>query len=468
MSVISSVIARLGPLKVIGNVVLIGAMLIAVGLGAVMLRHENTIGCFEACQIATNISTGHGFSFYAGQREGFDTEHVYENKGENALRYYPSAWTDPVYTYVLTAVIDSTGRFYKYVAAWLNPLLFVAMVVLTFRLASRIEGVVTGLLAAILMAWVMCSRRWEWVFQLNNTNMAAVFVLFFAIALHRLVTAPSVKSAAVLGLATGTTILACPVAIGFLPVALLVIVLANWRRWRLAATSVSVALCIAVAVLAPWAVRNYMTFGEFVLVRTGAGTNMFLGIVAPGATVDPGSLKNAPAPPWHARDAREAVTTTLQTEERILLEEFDVAYALMATGGGFAGMNEAQRDKWFQKQAKSYVLEHPKLAGNLALWKMVGFSTIMGPLGSLLLALALLGGLVAIARHRLDLLALVMCIVVYAAPYALIVTYFARYRLPIEPIVVIAAVVTLRELGRSLGFGPRAQEVGTRGLGKLT
>src|SRR5665213_1012899 len=335
MSLISSIVARRGRLRVIENLVLIGALLIAVGLGAVTLRHEQNIGCFEACQIATNVSTGYGFSFHAGQREGFDSEHVYESKGQDALRYYPSAWTDPVYTYVLAAVISSSGSFYKYVGAWLNPLLFVAIVVFTFRLASRIEGVFTGLLSAILMAWVMGSRRWEWVAQLNNTVLATVFVLLFAMALHRAVTTPSVKSAAVLGLATGATILACPVAIGFLPIALLVTVLANWRRWRPAAISVAITLVIAIAVLTPWAARNYLTFGEFVPVRTGAGLNMFLGVVSPGVTVEPGSLKDAPTPPWNARDAHEAITTTMQTEERILLEEFDVSYALMITGGEF-------------------------------------------------------------------------------------------------------------------------------------
>jgi hypothetical protein len=278
------------------------------------------------------------------------------------------------------------------------------------------------------------------------------------------VTTPSVKSAAVLGLATGATIVACPVAIGFLPIALLVTVLANWRQWRAVAISVAVVFCIAVAVLTPWAARNYVTFGEFVPVRTGAGANMFLGIVAPGVTVEPGSLKDAAAPPWNARDAHEAITTTMQTEERILLEEFDVTYALMITGGEIADMNEAQRDKWFQKQTTGYILQHPKLVAELALWKLSLFAAIMGPLCLLLLAIAILGCVVAVVRRRLYLLALVMCIVLFAAPYALIVTYFARYRLPIEPIVVIAAVITIREFGRSLGFGQRLEDVGADGL----
>jgi 4-amino-4-deoxy-L-arabinose transferase-like glycosyltransferase len=458
-----SVIARLGPFRRIENVVLIGATLIALGLGSLMLRHQDQIGCWEACQIATNVSTGHGFSFLAGQREAFDSQHVYQSKGEDALRYYPSAWTDPVYTYVLAAVISSSGSLYRYVAGWLNPLLFVAIVVLTFRLASRIEGVAAGLLSAILMTWVMCSHRWEWVIQLNNTVLSTVFVLLFAMALHRAVTTPSVKSAAVLGLATGSTILACPVAILFLPIALLGILLANWRRWRVAAISVTVTLCLAVTVMVPWAARNYLTFGAFIPVRTGSGSNSFIGVLATGATVEPATLKGAATPPWSAHDAHEAITTALQTEERRLLEEFMVSYALMVTGGEFGNMNEAQRDKWFQKETKGYLIEHPKLALDLAIWKMWVFVSIMGSLGSLLLALALLGGLVAVRRRRLDLLTFVMCIIMFAAPYVLIITYFPRYRLPIEPIVVIAAVITVWEFWRSLGYGSRIQEVSSPG-----
>jgi len=272
-----------------------------------------------------------------------------------------------------------------------------------------------------------------------------------------------VKSAAVLGLATGITILACPVAIGFLPVALLGILLANWRRWRAAAISVSVTLCLAIAVLTPWAVRNYLTFDAFIPVRTGSGSNMFIGVLAVGATVEPGTLKSGATPPWNARDAHEAIATALQTEERRLLEEFMVSYALMLTGGEFGNMNEAQRDKWFQQETKGYIVENPKLALDLAGWKMWVFVTIMGSLGSLLLALALLGGLVAVRRRRLDLLTFVMCIIMFAGPYVLIITYFTRYRLPIEPIVVIAAVIAIWEFGRSLGFGSRVRGVSARG-----
>jgi len=449
---------RIATFGAIESAVLIAAMLIAMGLGAVMLKHQDRIGCFEACDIATAISTGHGFTI--DQRWLFEP---YVGDDQEPLRYYPTAWVDPVYTYVLAAVISSSGSFSRYVAGWLNPLLFVAVVALTFRLASRIEGVSAGLLSATLIAWLMCSRRWDWVIQLNNTLSATVFVLLFAMALHRAVAAPSVKSAAVLGLAAGITILACPAAIGFLPVALLATFLANWRRWRLTAISVSVTLCIAMAVLTPWAVRNYLTFGEFVPVRTGSGAIVFEGVVATGATVDPGTLKNAASPPWRARDPQEAVTKSRQDHERSALETFQVRYARMVAGDEFDGMNEAQRDKWFNKETRDYILEHPKLSMDLAIWKMSAFGSIMGPLGALLLALATFGSLVAVIRRRLDLLVLVVCILVFAAPFVLITPYFMRYRLPIEPIVVIAAVITIREFGRFLGFGSRFQEVRTGG-----
>jgi hypothetical protein len=147
------------------------------------------------------------------------------------------------------------------------------------------------------------------------------------------------------------------------------------------------------------------------------------------------------------------------------LEEFAVSYALTVSHGAFGDMNEGQRDKWFQKETREYVIGHPKLALDLAIRKLWVFSSMMGPLGGLLLAVAILGCPLAIMRKRLDLLAFGMCILIFAAPYALIITYFPRYRLPVEPMVVVAAVMTIRELWRALGFGSRAREATTRSQG---
>jgi 4-amino-4-deoxy-L-arabinose transferase-like glycosyltransferase len=456
MNIVTRAARRLATFTAINQIVLIGAMLIALGLGAWTLRNPDWIGCWEACGIATAVSEGHGYSEQANHRWLFSAS---IGDDQDPLRYYPTAWVDPVYTYALAAVFSTTGSLHKVVAVWLNPLLFVIVVVLTFLLASRIEGDAAGLLSATLIAWILGSRRWEWIVQLNNTLLATLFVLLFAMALYRAVTAPSLKSASVLGLATGIAILACPGAIAFLPLAPLAMFLANWRRWRPSVTRAFLTLCIAIAVLTPWAIRNYLAFGEFVPVRTGSGQIAFVGVVATGATVDPSTLKNEVNPPWRASDPRVAVMTSRNDQNsRRALEAFQLRYAQSVGGSKFHGMNEAQRDKWFQNESREYILKHPMLSINLAVWKVLLFGSIMGPLSALLLALALLGGALAIIRRRLDLLSFVACIIGFIAPYTIIIPYFTRYRIPIEPMIVVAAVVTIRELGRILGFSSRRQE----------
>ena len=51
---------------------------------------------------------------------------------------------------------------------------------------------------------------------------------------------------------------------------------------------------------------------------------------------------------------------------------------------------------------------------------------------------------------RLDLLALSLSIAAFTAPFALVIPYWSRYRIPIEPIIVVAATLTLSQVARFL------------------
>jgi hypothetical protein len=198
----------------------------------------------------------------------------------------------------------------------------------------------------------------------------------------------------------------------------------------------------------PWASRNYLVFDEFVPVRTGSGQIAFVGTVEAGATVEPATLRSSLDPPWRASSARQAIVTTFGESFRRSLEGFQVRYARAVAGNSWNGMNEAQRDKWLQREVWAYLLENPLLSVKLAFWKLDAFAKRTGWLGTLLVALTLVGGVLAVASWRLDLLALSMSIAAFTAPFALAIPYFVRYRLPIEPIIVIAATLTLWQVAR--------------------
>jgi hypothetical protein len=422
-------------------IVLVSALVLALLIAAGLVKNPYQVTGFEAYEIATNLAEGHGYSFRGNQSWLFD-----DRPGD--IGYFPTAWADPVYTFLLAVLIRATGDWHMLAGAILNLVLFVAVVMLTFRVAGNYEGVWAGAFAAMLLSAFLYFQANEWLPFLNNTLLATVFVLLFALALHRAVRTPTQRNAAILGLATGFAILACPVASGFLPVAALLVAFARGQCWSSAVSKSALVFFVSILVLVPWASRNYLVFDEFVPVRTGSGQLAFVGTVEAGATVEPATLRSSLDPPWRASSARQAIVTTFGESFRRSLEGFQVRYARAVAGNSWNGMNEAQRDKWLQREVWAYLLENPLLSVKLAFWKLDAFAKRTGWLGTLLVALTLVGGVLAVASWRLDLLALSMSIAAFTAPFALAIPYFVRYRLPIEPIIVIAATLTLWQVAR--------------------
>lgn len=194
-------------------------------------------------------------------------------------------------------------------------------------------------------------------------------------------------------------------------------------------------------ILMPWAVRNYMVFGEFVPVRTGFGQIAFVGAVATAGTVAPDSLRSQVKPPWTAETPRLALRKIIQPpySELADLDGYQMDYAREVGGAEFAAMNEAQRDSWFLKETKAFLLANPVLSSKLAIAKIEVFARLIaGSFGWRVCLFAALGGLLAIGRPAALILAL--WIGTYVGPFLLVVCYYDRYRAPIEPLLVVLAV----------------------------
>jgi len=430
--------------------VLLSALVLALMLGAGLAKHPDQVKGYEAYRIAQSLAAGHGYSF-KGWRWLFD-----EFDSLDAAAYHPTAWADPLYTFLLAALMRATGDWHLIAGAMLNLTLFVATVMLTFRLAANYQGVWAGAVAAMLFAGALYWRAHRWLPFLNNTLLAMMFVVLFALALHRTVKMPTRANAGILGLATGFVILACPGAIGFLAVGPMIVLLCGGQTWCHALFKSALVLLVSVLILVPWATRNYLVFNEFVPVRTGSGQMVFIGTVGAGVTVDPATLSAPLDPPWRASTTRMAVATVLANsppdwgKERLI--DFQMRYARAMTGDSWNGMNEAQRDKWFQREGRAYLLDNRLLSIKLAIWKFLAFAQAMGPLGTVLIGVALIGGVVAIATWRIDLLALSVSIVSFTAPFALAIPYYDRYRMPVEPIITVVAIVAFCHVTRSGRF----------------
>jgi hypothetical protein len=100
-------------------------------------------------------------------------------------------------------------------------------------------------------------------------------------------------------------------AIAFLPVALIVALLARGPLTARAWASAGVIVGAALLVLSPWVARNYATFGELVLVKNGAGFMTYLGNRALADTFELSLVDHdAPfKPPWRSENLLDAGAT---------------------------------------------------------------------------------------------------------------------------------------------------------------
>ena len=190
-----------------------------------------------------------------------------------------SALLPPVYTYVLAAVFKVFGLYTKtsiIAAASLNSLISALTCIPVYFIARKCFGDRVARWSAWGWAFspygIYFSADWLWSTCLFTLLLALVFLA----ALY-LEETTSVLSWAMFGVLCGVTALTEPVVLAVLPF------LGLWTCYRLhkrhgrwlLPVFVS-ALCL-ITVLAPWTVRNYDAFHEFIPIRDGFGLELYLG-----------------------------------------------------------------------------------------------------------------------------------------------------------------------------------------------
>ena len=286
-------------------------------------------------------------------------------------------------------------------------------------------------------------------------------MLGMALLLGRLLEArPHPSHAALTGGLLGITVLTWSAAQLLLP---LVPLLWWWRTGCRHPARALLVPVVALAVMAPWSIRNVLVFGELVPVRTGSGQILHLGTVGLGATVDPTTVAGLPPPPWRAATAFEAVARVLggdrSPEPRRALERWQHE-VLRLQFGDDSGASEAERDAWLRREALAYILENPGLTAALGvakLWALLvhtpGSRRLAGITpGAMAAFLALLALLPWRWRWRARLMAAAP-LLAYGALFVLITPYFYRYRMPVEPLVAFLAAATLMAFAGRLRRG---------------
>jgi 4-amino-4-deoxy-L-arabinose transferase-like glycosyltransferase len=293
----------------------------------------------------------------------------------------------------------------------LGALLVPACFLLGRSLAGGRAGLVCALGAAVFPNWVWYSG--DLLADLSSATATA----FLAWALIEGWRRNSLPRFALAGLVGGAGVLFRSTGLALVPgiVLWIFIVMPGWRR-RFAAAAI---VCTAFAcVLAPWTVRNTRVQGEFVLISTQGGTDLY-------SSNNPGA-------------------TGILTHDFLLFrDEGSTIYPRDRFP------NEARRSRLYQRDAMAFIRANPGRFLRLAAVRLGEFWKLYSPRvpvwQSLLticsFGLALPFAVLQVARRGWRRGSELLLVILIASLSAVHVIYWAviRYRMPIEPLVLALA-----------------------------
>jgi 4-amino-4-deoxy-L-arabinose transferase-like glycosyltransferase len=374
---------------------------------------------WEMGRLARSIVQGHGFSSPTDLDSG------------------PSAWTAPVYPYILAGVFKLFG-IYTRASAWViltfNSI-FAALTCWTlYRIAERIYG-----------PWVARATAWTWavfpylIYWPVRVVWEASFTTFF-LTLALWLTIRMADEArrsdwifygllwGLIALTNTAILILLPFFLGWLifiaPAKSPVTSTHAWWSNRLAGAAISI--FVVILCVTPWTIRNYRAFGRFIFIRD----NLPLELHEANNNASSGLWTRSEHPgndPASMRRFRELGEIRFMDEKKRELDEF-----VREHPGQFA---------WFTLQRVWYFWAAPPQATIVAgydLW-------VARHVEFLLAAMFAFAGLVLtfLRKNRYAWL-LAPFLIVYPLPYYL-VNPFPRYKHPIEPVMLILIVYVLWE-----------------------
>jgi 4-amino-4-deoxy-L-arabinose transferase-like glycosyltransferase len=228
---------------------------------------DNNFGFgWEMGRIGASLASGRGFSSPFDASTG------------------PTAWEPPLYPYLTAGVFLLFGIYSKtsaFLLLTLNSLFSALTCIPIFGIARRIFSEKVAIGSA--WAWVLLPNvmywctKWVWETSLSALLLAVLFWLALTME-DRDGWWPWIQ----FGLLWGVAALNSTVLIAFLPAAGLWAWYRRYKCGKKSTAGVALACAVFFAVLAPWLLRNYQTFGKFIFIRDNFGAELRLGN-GPGA-----------------------------------------------------------------------------------------------------------------------------------------------------------------------------------------
>lgn len=222
----------------------------------------------------------------------------------------------------------------------------VAQALVTSVVARRLFG---GLVAPFAAGMLVALHPGLAVYSASRMHALTLDALFFALALlqsFRLAARPTTTRATHLGLVIGLGVLSRATLLVLLPIAVVWLLIVTPRPSRRTAIRNSLVACVcAVAVIAPWTLRNSLLHDRFVFLLTTDGDNFWRG-------------NNPHASGTSYIDSTRTVFSSLSADDIRDLE---------------GQPNELAQNEWFKTRARAFIREHPDAFVRLTLRKFFYF-----------------------------------------------------------------------------------------------
>ena len=255
-------------------IILIFAVALAVRLIALAATFDGNerVDYYDDAKIALNVIGGRGYSIDIAYRNWlFYEEFLNEGRLDNPLQSgeKPTASKQPLYPMVLSFMFLVFGAknfaavfvLHALVAAFTASILFVAL-----RERSPWQAAAAAAGFSFYPAFVVHS-----VTTPESTTVVLFLVTILLLYFVRLTDAPSASRWAITGAVSGLLVLAEPVTLPFVLLALAYAALVTYRQPRFVAGAAA-AILLFVFVLAPWVTRNYVVFHRFPVLKSAIGT----------------------------------------------------------------------------------------------------------------------------------------------------------------------------------------------------
>jgi 4-amino-4-deoxy-L-arabinose transferase-like glycosyltransferase len=208
---------------------------------------------WETGRIARSIALGQGYASPTDLQTG------------------PTAWTAPVYPYILGQVFKVFG-IYSHASGWVILVfnsIFAALTCWTlYRIAERMFG--PSVARGTAWTWAVFPYVIYWPVRVVWDVCLSTFLLTLALLLAlRMRPKAKIRDWIFYGLLWGLIALTNTALIILLPFLLAWI---GYPAWRKSIKPIALCLLIVVVCVVPWTIRNYREFGRFVLIRD----NLFL------------------------------------------------------------------------------------------------------------------------------------------------------------------------------------------------